>query len=101
MHEQDEAKFVEIIQRVNGALDSVNRPIGRRVFNAMYNYIANYPSWVGSRFEYALADQLEQMSNAGISGTTLSFVDYAKEFPYFRDEVIPRLEQKGLRQPVK
>jgi FMNH2-dependent dimethyl sulfone monooxygenase len=31
---------------------------------------------------------------------TLSFVDYAKEFPYFRDEVIPRLERKGLRLPV-
>jgi hypothetical protein len=25
-------------------------------------------------------------------------VDYVKEFPYFRDEVIPRLEKKGLRE---
>jgi len=48
-----------------------------------------------------IADQLEKLSSAGISGTTLSFVDYAKEFPYFRDEVIPRLEQRGLRQPMK
>ncbi len=48
-----------------------------------------------------IADQLEKLSGAGISGTTLSFVDYVKEFPYFRDEVIPRLEQKGLRQPMK
>ena len=35
-----------------------------------------------------------------IAGTTLSFVDYAKEFPYFRQEVLPRLESKGLRQPA-
>ena len=48
-----------------------------------------------------IADQLEQMHNAGIAGTTLAFVDYAAEFPYFRDEVIPRLEAKGLRQPYQ
>ena len=32
-------------------------------------------------------------------GTTLSFVDYVKEFPYFRDMVLPILEARGLRQP--
>ncbi len=31
-------------------------------------------------------------------GTTLAFVDYAKEFPYFRNEVMPRLEAKGIRE---
>ncbi|WP_179957710.1 LLM class flavin-dependent oxidoreductase [Exilibacterium tricleocarpae] len=46
-----------------------------------------------------VADQLAQLSATGIAGTTLSFVDYVKEFPYFRDEVIPRLEKKGLRKP--
>lgn len=48
-----------------------------------------------------VADQLEQLSATGLAGTTLAFVDYAKEFPYFREEVIPRLERKGLRQPFK
>jgi len=47
-----------------------------------------------------VAEQLAQLSAAGLAGTTLAFVDYAKEFPYFRQEVIPRLEQLGLRQPV-
>ena len=46
-----------------------------------------------------IADLLEQLSNTGVAGTTLSFVDYAKEFPYFRQEVFPRLERKGLRLP--
>lgn len=45
-----------------------------------------------------IADQLEQLSATGLAGTTLAFVDYAREFPYFREEVIPRLEKKGLRQ---
>jgi alkanesulfonate monooxygenase SsuD/methylene tetrahydromethanopterin reductase-like flavin-dependent oxidoreductase (luciferase family) len=46
-----------------------------------------------------IADMLEQLSNTGVAGTTLSFVDYAKEFPFFRQEVLPRLERKKLRLP--
>jgi alkanesulfonate monooxygenase SsuD/methylene tetrahydromethanopterin reductase-like flavin-dependent oxidoreductase (luciferase family) len=46
-----------------------------------------------------VADRLEGLSKAGINGTTLSFVDYAQEFPYFAQEVLPRLERKGLRKP--
>ena len=44
-----------------------------------------------------IADQLELLSQTGVAGTTLAFVDYAKEFPYFRQEVMPRLVTKGLR----
>ncbi|MDA5195045.1 hypothetical protein [Govanella unica] len=33
-------------------------------------------------------------------GTTLCFVDYVKELPYFRDEVLPRLEARGVRLPL-
>lgn len=46
-----------------------------------------------------VAAELAKVSAAGFAGTTLSFVDYAKEFPYFRDEVLPRLERMGLRKP--
>lgn len=42
---------------------------------------------------------LERIAAAGFAGTTIAFVDYVREFPYFRDEVLPRLERKGLRQP--
>ena len=37
---------------------------------------------------------------AGFRGT-LSFVDYVKEFPYFRDNVLPILEEHGIRLPVR
>lgn len=56
----DEERFVPIVERLNDALDHVGRPFGRRVFNAMYQYVANYPAWADRRFECALADQLEQ-----------------------------------------
>jgi hypothetical protein len=36
----------------------------------------------------------------GFGGSTLSFVDYAEEFPYFRDHVLPILESEGIRKPV-
>lgn len=46
-----------------------------------------------------VADGLISLHKAGFAGTTLSFVDYAEEFPYFRDNVLPLLEQAGIRQP--
>jgi alkanesulfonate monooxygenase SsuD/methylene tetrahydromethanopterin reductase-like flavin-dependent oxidoreductase (luciferase family) len=44
-----------------------------------------------------LADEMERLSRAGFAGTVVNFVDYVAEFPYFRDEVLPRLAAKGLR----
>jgi alkanesulfonate monooxygenase SsuD/methylene tetrahydromethanopterin reductase-like flavin-dependent oxidoreductase (luciferase family) len=45
--------------------------------------------------------ELAKIPASGFAGTTLSFVDYVKEFPYFRDEVLPRLEKMGLREKVR
>jgi len=47
-----------------------------------------------------VAAELAKISAAGFIGTTITFVNYVDEFPYFRDEVLPRLERLGLRQPV-
>ncbi len=47
-----------------------------------------------------VAAELARISAAGFIGTTITFVNYLDEFPYFRDEVLPRLERLGLRQPV-
>lgn len=47
-----------------------------------------------------VADGLESLAKAGFAGTTLSFLDYAEEFPYFRDTVMPLLAEKGLRPGV-
>jgi len=42
---------------------------------------------------------LASISAAGLDGTTISFVNYLHEFPYFAAEVMPRLVERGLRQP--
>lgn len=44
-----------------------------------------------------VADGICSLHAAGFRGTTLSFVDYVAEFPYFRDTVLPLLEARGIR----
>jgi FMNH2-dependent dimethyl sulfone monooxygenase len=48
-----------------------------------------------------VAAMLATLSEAGFDGVGLSFVDYLGELPYFRDEVLPRLERLGLRRPAR
>ncbi len=44
-----------------------------------------------------VADLICALHEVGFRGTTLSFFDYVKEFPYFRDEVLPLLKARGIR----
>lgn len=44
-----------------------------------------------------VADGIIKLHETGFAGTTLSFVDYVEEFPYFRDNVLPLLEKAGIR----
>lgn len=47
-----------------------------------------------------VADEIRRTSEAGFRGLAVVFVNYGAEFPYFRDEVIPRLEAMGVRRRV-
>lgn len=47
-----------------------------------------------------VAEGILALHKAGFRGTTLSFVDYLEEFPYFRDNVLPILAAEGIRHPV-
>lgn len=44
-----------------------------------------------------VADGIERLAKAGFGGTTLSFVNYLDEFPYFAETVLPILEARGVR----
>lgn len=44
-----------------------------------------------------VADQIERFAEAGFGGIALAFVDYIGELEHFAQEVLPRLEKKGLR----
>jgi FMNH2-dependent dimethyl sulfone monooxygenase len=47
-----------------------------------------------------VAAELAKVSALGFGGVAIGLVNYSVEFPYFRDEVLPRLERLGLREPV-
>ncbi len=44
-----------------------------------------------------IAGELADLSNVGLRGIAISFVNYLDELPYFTAEVIPRLRKLGLR----
>ena len=44
-----------------------------------------------------IADQMIRISQAGFAGTTVSFVNFKNELPYFIDNVFPLLKEAGLR----
>jgi len=45
----------------------------------------------------SVAQQLADLSRAGLRGVGVSFVNYSDELPFFCDEVMPRLERLGVR----
>jgi alkanesulfonate monooxygenase SsuD/methylene tetrahydromethanopterin reductase-like flavin-dependent oxidoreductase (luciferase family) len=47
-----------------------------------------------------VTNELARLSDAGFDGVAIGFVNYLKELPYFIQEVIPRLERRGLRLPL-
>lgn len=61
-------------------------------------YPGSYP-FVGSPDD--VAEEMARMSATGLAGCTVAFLDYLKEIPYFVQEVLPRLERLGIRQPVE
>jgi FMNH2-dependent dimethyl sulfone monooxygenase len=46
----------------------------------------------------AVAQQLANLSRAGLRGIGVSFVNYIDELPFFCGEVFPRLERMGVRE---
>jgi len=44
-----------------------------------------------------IAERLALLHQVGFTGIGVSFVNYLEELPYFCDEVLPRLEARGLR----
>ncbi len=47
-----------------------------------------------------VAKGLIDLHEAGFAGTTLAFVNYAEELPYFAETVLPILEEAGIRTPA-
>lgn len=68
------------------------RTTGKSFFGA---YPGTYP-FVGTPDD--VAGEMARMSAAGLAGTSVAFLDYLKEIPFFVAEVMPRLVRLGLRE---
>jgi len=44
---------------------------------------------------------LDRLHAAGFDGVAIDFINYLDELPYFAQEVLPRLERMGIRQPAQ
>lgn len=53
------------------------------------------PTFMGTPEQ--VAEQIVRTYDAGVTGLTLAFLDYAPELAYFDDHVMPLLRQAGLR----
>ena len=47
-----------------------------------------------------VTSKIKMLSEAGFCGIAMGLVNFLDELPYFRDEVLPRLERIGLRHPI-
>ena len=45
-----------------------------------------------------IAGEMERIAAAGFAGTTVSFLNFADELPYFIDAVLPMMRDAGLRE---
>jgi len=84
--------------RINGGGQSIPPEIVRQMKERHMAGIGSFPL-VGSYDE--VCAKLKRLSDAGLDGMAIGLVNYIDEFPTLRDEILPRLERLGLRQPVR
>jgi alkanesulfonate monooxygenase SsuD/methylene tetrahydromethanopterin reductase-like flavin-dependent oxidoreductase (luciferase family) len=88
--------------------DSVDKHMGRKEkFSSSHEadaYRLHRKRFAGGAGTYPLigtprriADEMVRMSEVGFAGTTVSFVNFKNELPYFIGSVLPLLREAGLR----
>ena len=75
------------IERINDAMESVGRPFGYRVQEAMFDYVRLYPDQNPLGFRFAFADQIEQKILPKMRGLDATSSEYARCFSVISDVV--------------
>jgi dimethylsulfone monooxygenase len=92
--EQADWEAVDNMLRMRGRLKDVTAA-QHEVLRKRYATTSGGFACIGSPDE--VADQLELVSRAGFTGIGLTSPHYADECHYYPEEILPRLERKGLR----
>ncbi len=90
MHERDAKDRIDVegIYRRTGESSTERRVLARGSYCA-----------IGDPDE--VTRHIARLSEVGFDGLVLNFVNYLDEFPYFVQEVLPRLERLGLREKAR
>ena len=64
-----------------------------------FHFIAGWSGFPLVGTPEQIVDKLSMLRRAGLDGTALSFVNYQAELPAFIRDVLPLMEQAGLRKP--
>jgi FMNH2-dependent dimethyl sulfone monooxygenase len=96
----EQADWEAVDQMVSAGQRGSSTTMQPEVFQRMrIRFAAGYGGWPIVGDADTVAAGLVAVANAGFSGVAMGFVNYLAEFPYFRDEVLPRLERAGVRVP--
>ena len=110
--EKEAKDYLEYYVREKGdweAVDNLARIFGmqslalpKEVLEAFkFHFIAGWSGFPLVGTPEQIVDKLSMLSRAGLDGTALSFVNYQEELPQFIRDVVPLMEQAGLRRPYK
>lgn len=83
-----------VAKRAAGDSQSLSPELMRRMMERVIGGGATFPV-IGSYDE--VAEKFLRLSEAGLDGMALILVNYVREMPILRDEVLPRLERLKLR----
>ena len=106
--EQEAKDYVDYYVRDNADWEAADTVLNGLVANSKtlpglvqekmrHSIAAGHGAWPLVGTPRQVADGIIALREVGFIGTTVSFVDYLAEIPYFRDEVIPLLVEAGLR----
>jgi alkanesulfonate monooxygenase SsuD/methylene tetrahydromethanopterin reductase-like flavin-dependent oxidoreductase (luciferase family) len=99
VHEKGDWEGAETVIRKRLAGDGRSLPQDR-LHAMMERFISGGGTFpvIGSYDE--VAAKMKRLSDAGLDGMALASVNYLQEMPVIRDELLPRLERLGLREPL-
>jgi len=100
VHEMGDWEGAEFMlqSRLSGGSRSVPEETMRKIKERYISGSGTFPV-IGSYDDAAAT--YKRLSDAGLNGMAVALVNYIDEFPRLRDEVLPRMERLGLREPIK
>ncbi|MGE3246229.1 MAG: LLM class flavin-dependent oxidoreductase [Beijerinckiaceae bacterium] len=94
-------KSETLATKTREAGETVDREIVANMRGGNQRYAGHFPGMhlvIGTPDE--AVEELQRMSALGLGGTAMVFLNFLNELPYFAQEVLPRMERAGLRNPV-